>query len=85
MFKGEAGARLKREIVRRSQTANLMGEEIEQVRTRPTEEQKKIRELISSAKTLADVERVNQILQASNLNQNGQNGTNDVNMNDEDD
>lgn len=43
MFKGEAGARLKRELVRRSQTANLMGEEIEQVRTRPTEEQKKIR------------------------------------------
>ena len=43
MFKGDAGYRLKREIVRRSQTSGSMAEEIDQVRTRPTEEQKKIR------------------------------------------
>ncbi|KAL7080184.1 hypothetical protein ACQ4LE_000308 [Meloidogyne hapla] len=83
MFKGEDGARLKREIVRRSQTTGAMAEEMEQVRVRPTEEQKKIRELISGAKTLADVERVNQILQGSTSHQNGHNG--DANMEEDDD
>jgi hypothetical protein len=46
MFKGESGARLKREIVRRSQTTGSIAEEMDQVRTRPTEEQKKIRVFI---------------------------------------
>nr|CAD2190308.1 unnamed protein product [Meloidogyne enterolobii] len=83
LFKGEAGSRLKRQIVRRSQITGSAAENIENVRARPSEEQKKIRELISGAKTLADVERVNQILQGSNSHQNGQNG--DANMYEDDD
>jgi len=66
LFKGEAGQRLKRELVKRSQKAAENGEEeaMEQAKKRPTEEKKKIRELISGAKSLADVERVQQILQS---------------------
>lgn len=46
MFKGEAGARLKREIVHRSQAPASAAEEKEldqQMKKRPTEEQKKIK------------------------------------------
>jgi hypothetical protein len=42
MFKGDSGARLKREIVRRTEVAGNE-EEMEQIKKRPTEEQKKIR------------------------------------------
>ncbi|KAL3102171.1 hypothetical protein niasHS_003580 [Heterodera schachtii] len=85
LFKGESGARLKSELVKRSQQISEGGAETEQPpKKRATEEQKKIRELISGAKTLVDVERVQQILQSGEANgteeqQNGQNGT-DVHM-----
>uniref|UniRef100_A0A183C1X1 Probable U2 small nuclear ribonucleoprotein A' n=1 Tax=Globodera pallida TaxID=36090 RepID=A0A183C1X1_GLOPA len=69
LFKGETGAQLKRELVKRSLNDMENGEETEQLpKKRATEEQKKIRELISGVKTLADVERVQQILQNSETN-----------------
>lgn len=43
MFKGEAGARLRKEIVRRSQMPAGTEEVEQQMKKRPTEEQKKIR------------------------------------------
>lgn len=71
MFKGEAGARLRKEIVRRSQMPAGTEEVEQQMKKRPTEEQKKIREMISSAKTLAEVEMLQQMLQSGSLHQNG--------------
>uniref|UniRef100_A0A914I834 Probable U2 small nuclear ribonucleoprotein A' n=1 Tax=Globodera rostochiensis TaxID=31243 RepID=A0A914I834_GLORO len=82
LFKGETGAQLKRELVKRSLNDVENGEETEQLpKKRATEEQKKIRELISGVKTLADVERVQQILQNSEANgsEDQQNGE-DVHM-----
>jgi hypothetical protein len=50
MFKGEAGALLKKEIVKSSQRPVDAEEEMEQIKKRPTEDQRKIKACILKGK-----------------------------------
>jgi len=68
-FKGSAGDKLRKTVVKHTQQPleETEADRVVALKGRPTEERQKIQELIKGAKTLADIEHVQAVLQTGKL------------------